>query len=216
MAASSKRSKARTKAASSVKVADDHVYVPNRAAWRRWLKRHHASSRGIWLVFDKKSARSDRLAYADAVEEALCFGWIDSVLHPMDGDRYKQRYTPRKPKSAWSKVNKDRVARLTEQGLMTAAGLACVEEAQRNGGWAKLDSVEAFVVPPDLATALAGNPLALRNFEAYAPSVRKGFLYWLNGAKRPETRAQRVGEVVRFAAKNVKSRLPNPKELRSS
>src|SRR5437764_15280725 len=111
----------------------EQVYVKNRAEWRRWLAKHHARSPGIWLVFDKKSSRADRLAYADSVEEALCYGWIDSTLRPIDDAQYMQLFTPRKPKSGWSRLNKQRLARLTEQGLMAEAGLATIELAKANG-----------------------------------------------------------------------------------
>jgi uncharacterized protein YdeI (YjbR/CyaY-like superfamily) len=180
----------------------ERVYVPDRKAWRKWLSKNHAKSRGVWLVFDKKTAREDRLKYADAVEEALCFGWIDSTLRPLDHAQYMQLFTPRKPKSGWSKLNKDRVARLIEAGLMTQAGFDAIELAKKNGSWAHLDEIEAMVVPPDLAAALKAKPIALRNFEAFPRFSRKQFLYWLNGAKREETRKHRIKVLVGLAAKN--------------
>jgi uncharacterized protein YdeI (YjbR/CyaY-like superfamily) len=188
------------------KLPSERVHPPDRAAWREWLSANHASSNGVWLVFDKKAHRKDRLAYADAVEEGLCFGWIDSVLRPVSDEHYMQLFTPRKPKSVWSKLNKDRVARLVEQKLMMPAGLAMVEIAQRSGTWTALDSVEADTVPPDLASALGAKPAAARNFAAFAPSARKAYLYWINAAKRPETRTARIREVVRLAAANKKTR----------
>ncbi len=180
----------------------EQVYVLDREAWRRWLLKNHAKSKGIWLVFDKKTAREDRLKYADAVEEALCFGWIDSTLRPIDHAQYMQLYTPRKPKSGWSKLNKDRVARLTEQGLITQPGFDAIESAKKNGSWAHLDQVEAMIIPPDLAAALKAKPAAARNFEAFARFSRKQFLYWVNGGKREETRKHRIKIVVGLAAKN--------------
>ena len=180
----------------------EDVYVPTRAAWRRWLARNHDRSPGIWLVFDRKSSRAARLAYGDAVEEALCYGWIDSTLRPVDAERYKQLFTPRKPKSVWSRTNKERVERLIASGLMTEAGLARIDEAKASGAWTALDAVEALVVPPDLQSALAANPTAEAHFRAFSPSARKAYLYWLNGAKRPETRATRLREIVRLAAEN--------------
>ncbi len=189
----------------------EEVYVPDRAAWRGWLESHHHRSPGIWLVYDRKTSRPDRLAYADSVEEALCFGWIDSTMRPMDSHRYKQLFTPRKAKSAWSKLNKDRVERLIAQNLMTAAGRAKIDEAKRTGSWTALDAVEAYTIPPDLAGALDANPTAKAHFNAFPPSVRKGFLYWLNGARRPETRAARLAEIIRSAAANLKFRQPPPR-----
>jgi uncharacterized protein YdeI (YjbR/CyaY-like superfamily) len=149
------------------------VYEPDRAAWRRWLAKEHGRSPGIWLVFDKKSSRSDRLAYGDAVEEALCFGWIDSVVRRLDDARYVQLFTPRKAKSTWSRSNKMRVERLLAEGLMAAAGLASIELAKANGSWESLDAVEAFVMPEDLATALAAVPGAAEKFAAFAAAARE-------------------------------------------
>jgi len=184
----------------------EQVYVADRAAWRRWLAEHHATSPGIWLVFDKKSSRPDRLAYGDAVEEALCYGWIDSTVRTLDDARYVQLMAPRKPKSTWSRSNKVRVERLIAQGLMAAPGLASIERAQANGAWASLDEVEALVVPKDLTKALRALPGAAKNFAAFSPSARKGYLHWISQAKRPETRAHRVTHVAQFAASNQKSR----------
>lgn len=180
----------------------EKVYVADRTAWRKWLAKNHAKSTGVWLVFDKKSSRADRLLYGDAVEEALCFGWIDSILRPIDHAQYMQFFSPRKPKSGWSKLNKDRVARLTEQGLMTKPGLDAIESAKKHGSWSHLDKVEAMVVPPDLAAALKAKPIAARNFKAYPQFPRKQFLYWLNSAKRDETRSHRIKLIVKLAAKN--------------
>jgi uncharacterized protein YdeI (YjbR/CyaY-like superfamily) len=184
----------------------EQVYAPDRAAWRRWLARHHATSPGIWLVFDKKASRPDRLAYADAVEEALCFGWVDSLVRTLDAARYVQLMTPRKPKSTWSRSNKERIERLTALGLMAEAGIAAVERAKANGSWSSLDQVESLTVPDDLAAALAATPDAAANFAAFSRSARFGYLHWISQAVRPETRARRVAEVVRHAAANRKAR----------
>jgi uncharacterized protein YdeI (YjbR/CyaY-like superfamily) len=184
----------------------EQVYVADRAEWRRWLETHNAVSPGIWLVFDKKSSRADRLTYGDAVEEALCFGWIDSTVRTLDDARYMQLMAPRKPKSTWSRANKVRVERLIALGLMAEPGLASIERAKANGSWVSLDSVEALVVPADLARALRAVPGAAKNFAAFSPSTRKGFLGWISGAVRPETRAHRVAHVVQYVATNQKSR----------
>jgi uncharacterized protein YdeI (YjbR/CyaY-like superfamily) len=186
----------------------EQVYVKSRPAWRRWLAANHARSPGIWLVYDKKSSRPDRLAYVDAVEEALCYGWIDSTLRSLDDARYMQLFTPRKPKSTWARTNKTRVARLIEEGLMAPAGLAVIETAKANGSWTSLDSVEALEVPADLAAALAKNPTAARNFAAFSPSSRKAYLHRVSRAVRPETRAKRIMEVVAYSAANM--RVPQP------
>jgi uncharacterized protein YdeI (YjbR/CyaY-like superfamily) len=193
----------------------EQVYAKNRAAWRRWLAKHHASARGIWLVYDKKSSRDDRLSWVDAVGEALCFGWIDSTAKSLDDARYLQLFTPRKPKSTWSRVNKERVARLVDEGRMAPAGLAAIALAKSNGSWSSLDSVEALEVPDDLAAAFAKHPEAARNFAAFSPSSRKGYLHWVSQAVRAETRAQRITEVVVHCAANRKARqlAPAPKAL---
>ena len=188
----------------------EQVYVVSRAAWRSWLATNCARSPGIWLVFDKKAARPDRLAYGDAVEEALCHGWIDSTVRSIDDARYVQLFTPRKPKSSWSRANKVRVARLIEEGLMAAAGLAAIERAKENGSWTSLDAAEALVVPEDLAAALARQTGATANFSAFAPSARKGYLHWISQAVRPETRAERVARVAALAASNQRSRHLEP------
>ena len=199
------------KAATRSSVAPlEQVYVKNRSAWRRWLEKHHAGSPGIWLVYDKKSSRADRLAYVDAVEEALCFGWIDSTAKSFDDTRYMQLFTPRKPKSTWARTNKARVARLIEEGLMAPAGLAVIEVAKANGSWSSLDAVEALTVPDDLAAALSANPEAERNFAAFPPSARKAYLHWVSQAVRPDTRAGRIAEVVMHSAANRKTRHPVP------
>lgn len=182
------------------------LYVPDRASWRRWLSRHYARSPGVWLIFDKATHRQDRLPYADAVEEALCVGWIDSTVRPLSGAQYQQLFTPRKPRSTWSKVNKARVERLIEAGLMRPAGRAAIARAQENGAWESLDHVEALTVPPDLAAALAARDGAAEGFAALAPSARKGYLHWVHQAKRPETRARRVKAVVGFALERRRSR----------
>jgi len=182
------------------------VYPKNRAAWRRWLATNHARSPGIWLVFDRKTSRADRLAYAHAVEEALCFGWIDSIVRAVDETCYEQLFTPRKPKSTWSRVNKERIDRLVAQELMAEAGLAAIERAKANGSWSSLDAVEAMVMPDDLAAALARKAKAAANFAAFSPSARKAYLHWVSQAVRAETRAARIAEVVRRAAANEKTR----------
>lgn len=181
------------------------LHVPDRAAWRQWLDLHHAESPGVWLELDKDTG-AHRLTYVEAVEEALCFGWIDGRVRGIDEQRYMRLFSPRRARSDWSKLNKQRVEALTSQGLMTAAGEAVIEAAKRNGSWSVLDDVEELNVPDDLALALVADPVANRNFAAFPSSVRKEYLYWITSAKRTETRAGRIREVVVLAAKNRKSR----------
>jgi uncharacterized protein YdeI (YjbR/CyaY-like superfamily) len=176
-----------------------------RAAWRRWLARNHATSTGVMLIYKKKNAPGPGLRYEDALDEALCFGWIDSKVGAYDETRRIQLFTPRRPKSAWSKRNKDHIERLSAEGRMTDAGRAAIRRAQENGSWTLLDGPEALEVPDDLARALDRNPVARTNFDAFPRSSRRSFLFWVASAKRAETRARRIAEVVRLAAANIKS-----------
>jgi uncharacterized protein YdeI (YjbR/CyaY-like superfamily) len=175
----------------------------SRKAWRQWLEKHHDSSSGVWLVYAKKHSGIASLTYNDAVEEALCFGWIDSLVHPIDENLYKQVFTPRKPTSRWSASNKARVERLIAAGLMTAAGMALVALAKKSGTWTGLDSAAALKVPRELQDALDASPAARKNWPSYSPGMRKGFLYRVATAKRPETRAARIAEVVEIVARNT-------------
>jgi uncharacterized protein YdeI (YjbR/CyaY-like superfamily) len=179
------------------------VRPKSRNAWRDWLEKNHASSTGVWLVYAKKHSRLPSLTYNDAVEEALCFGWIDSKINPIDDAFYMQMFTPRKLKSAWSALNKTRVERLLAAGLMTAAGLAAVKAAKSSGSWDATKHVEELTVPPDLEGAIKANPDASRHWVSYSASRRKGVLYRLAGAKRPDTRARYLQEIIENMARNM-------------
>ena len=181
------------------------VHLQDRAAWRRWLKQHHASAQGVWLVSWRTSTGKPRIEYDAIVEEALCFGWIDGHQKPVDDERIMNLLTPRKPGSAWASSNKRRVAKLEAAGLMAAAGRRCVEAAQADGSWSRYDSAEALEIPPDLAAALKANKEAARNFAAFTDAAKRTILRWLIDAKRPETRAKRIAETVDLAAQNLKS-----------
>jgi uncharacterized protein YdeI (YjbR/CyaY-like superfamily) len=179
------------------------IQPKSRKAWRAWLQKHHASSSGVWLVYAKKHTGISSVTYSEAVEEALCFGWIDSLIHPIDGDFYKQVFTPRKPRSAWSAVNRKRIERLIEAGLMTAAGLAVVTLAKKTGRWTAYAAAESLTLPPELREALDANPDAKKNWPTYTASQRKMFLYRVNGAKRPETRARRIADVISIVSRGL-------------
>ena len=179
------------------------VQPKSRKAWRAWLEKHHATSAGTWLVYAKKHSGLPSLTYKDAVEEALCFGWIDSKIHPLDDDFYMQMFTPRKPKSAWSRLNKDRIKRLLAAGLMTAAGMAVVKAAKTSGAWDANEHAEKLIIPPDLERAIDANAEASRNWASYTDSRRKGVLYRLAGAKRPETRAKYLQQIVENMARSL-------------
>lgn len=178
------------------------LLVKDRKAWRAWLSRNHAKQEGIWLVFYKKHTGKPTISYEDAVQEALCFGWIDSTVRRMDDERYIQMFTPRKKGSNWSDLNKRRVKKLIEQGLMTKAGLQKIEEAKKDGSWRNLDAVEKLTVPADLLKALSANRKAKDNFAAFSPSRKKAFLYWIGSAKTEATRARRIAETVRLVEMN--------------
>ncbi len=179
------------------------VYAADRQQWRTWLAGHYDTVPAVWLVYYKKNSRQPSVSYAEAVEEALCFGWIDSKVQPIDSERYQQFFTVRKPKSVWSKVNKERVARLVAQDLMTPAGLEKIRIAQENGSWTSLDAIENLEVPPDLQAALATNPVALHNYEAFSKTAKKNILRWITGNQNPTIRQQRVQDTVRLAAQNI-------------
>jgi uncharacterized protein YdeI (YjbR/CyaY-like superfamily) len=173
----------------------------DRAGWRAWLMANHATSDGVHLVSWRRGTGRTSVPYEEAVEEALCVGWIDSVGRRLDEERAIQRYSPRRPGSGWARSNKERIARLTAAGLMLPAGLAAVEAAKRDGTWTMLDDVEALIVPDDLATALAAVPAARANWDAFPPSARRMLLAWIVEARRPETRARRVAEIAEGASR---------------
>lgn len=186
----------------------ESVYPKNRIEWRKWLEDNCYTSAGVWLIYDKKGSGKQNLTYVEAVEEALCFGWIDSRSNILDDERWMQLFSPRKLKSPWSKLNKQRVKKLIEQRLMAPAGLQKIEAAKENGSWCLLDAIEELRIPADLEEALATNDAARRYFMAFAPSYKKGILWWIESAKRPETRAKRIRETVTLAAQNIKANYP--------
>jgi uncharacterized protein YdeI (YjbR/CyaY-like superfamily) len=177
------------------------IELATRAEWRAWLAANHRTASGVWLVSWKRRTGKPTVAYEEAVEEALCFGWIDGVLGRIDDDRSMQYFAPRRPKSTWARSNKERVARLEAAGLMTHAGRAAVELARANGTWESLDVIDALVVPDDLAAALAARPGAGELFDASSASVRRSALAWVYQAKRPETRAARVEQIAAVAGR---------------
>lgn len=171
----------------------------DRAAWRAWLADHHEREAGVWLVTLRKASGLPRIGYDEAVEEALCFGWVDSKPRKLDALRTMLYFAPRKPRSGWSRPNKERVERLTAAGLMAPAGLARVEAAKLDGSWSSLDAVEALEVPDDLAAALAALSGAREKFDAFPPSARRGILEWIVSARTAPTRAARIQETARLA-----------------
>ncbi|MGI4863954.1 MAG: YdeI/OmpD-associated family protein [Janthinobacterium lividum] len=172
--------------------------------WREWLQAHHAEKQSVWLIYHKKKSGMPSLTWSQAVDEALCFGWIDSQAKPIDADKYQQFFSRRKPTSAWSKVNKVKIEHLIAEGRMTQAGLASIEKAQQNGSWTLLDEVEALLLPPDLAQALQAQSLVNSYFESLSRSDKRNILQWLVLAKRAETRQKRIAEIVARAEQQLK------------
>ncbi|MGZ6372936.1 MAG: YdeI/OmpD-associated family protein [Candidatus Limnocylindria bacterium] len=169
------------------------------AAWREWLARHHADTDGAWLAGWKRTSGKPSLDYGAIVEEALCFGWIDSVVNTLEDGRQAQLMTPRRQGSGWSGSNKQRVERLLANGRMTDAGLRVIEAARADGSWSMQDAAEALIEPPELRTALDASPEARRNWDAFPKSPRRALIWWVMSAKRPETRERRVARIVEEA-----------------
>lgn len=187
----------------------DRVEVTSRAAWRAWLAANHEQPDGIWLVTFKKHTGERYVDYDSIVEEALCFGWIDSLPRKLDADRTMLYLSPRKPKSIWSRLNKTRVDVLEEAGLMTDVGRAKIEAAKADGSWKIYDSVEDLIVPDDLRDALAEEPTAATQFEAFSASSKKGVLWWIKSARRKATRVSRIAKTVRLAKLGVVANTPD-------
>lgn len=180
------------------------IEVSDRQSWRSWLSKNHSTSTGVYVLILKKGSEKHGITLAEAVEEALCFGWIDCCPRTLDADYFKLWLSPRKPKSVWSQINRARVENLIKQGLMTPAGLVKVDGAKKDGSWYIIDDVDALEMPDDLIAALDSRGEARKNFEAFNASYKKQILYWIKSAKRPETRVKRLEEVVSSAANNVK------------
>jgi uncharacterized protein YdeI (YjbR/CyaY-like superfamily) len=180
----------------------------DRAGWRAWLIANHASTNGVYLLSWRRVSGQTSVSYEDAVEEALCVGWVDSSGRNLDDERSIQWFARRRPRSVWARSNKERVARLTAAGQMLPAGLAVVEEAKRSGMWTILDHVEDLVVPADLAAALDARPPARANWHAFPPSARRAMLQWVVEARRPETRARRIVEIADKATRKQRAYPP--------
>lgn len=174
------------------------LHFTNRDDWRAWLEQNHATEKEAWLAHYKKHTGKSGIPYEDAVEEALCFGWIDGLLRSIDSEKYALRYTPRRRISVWSELNKKRAKKMIEQGRMTEAGLAKISQAKESGEWYKATSRERLEIPPDLKRALAADKEAGRNFKGLIPSRQKQFLYWVASAKKEETRQRRINEIIKM------------------
>jgi uncharacterized protein YdeI (YjbR/CyaY-like superfamily) len=171
-------------------------HPPDLAAWRAWLEQHHADGKGVWVATWRRTSGREAVPYAHLVEEALCFGWIDSTVNTLDDDRGLQLMTPRKPKSGWTRLNRQRVADMEAAGRMTDAGRAVVEAAQASGWWTRYDSVEDLIEPSELQAALDASPAARAAWDGFPPSARKQMLWWIVSAAKPETVTARVAKIV--------------------
>ena len=181
------------------------VSAPTRKIWRNWMAKNHEKETSVWLIIFHKKSRQASVYYDEAVEEALCFGWVDSVSNSRNEESSYLYFAKRKPKSNWSKANKDRVEKLTKLGLIMPAGQAMIDLAKQKGTWTALEVVDQLTIPPDMQKLFDKNKTAEKNFLAFPASTRRGILEWILNAKRPETRQKRVEETVTLAAQNIRA-----------
>ena len=190
-------------------MAQEPVFFKDRSAWRKWLRRNHDKSSEIWILAFKKHTNKKSVSYEEALEEALCYGWIDSRMRRIDDEKHMWRFAPRKPTSIWSLSNRTRAERLIRDRRMTVHGMTKIDAAKKSGKWD-----EAYRpskpprIPKDLKDALERDDLASKNFQAFAKSYRHTYIHWINSAKREETRSKRIQEVVKRAKRNVKPYMP--------
>ena len=180
-------------------------HAKTRKDWRKWLAENHQSEKSVWLIIYKKESGTPSIYYPESVEEALCFGWIDSKPNMRDDSSYYQFFSKRNPKSNWSKVNKEKVEKLIAQGLMQSAGFNMIEIAKQNGRWAALDEVENISIPDDLQELFSKNKTAFDNWDKFPRSSKRGILEWIMNAKKADTRQKRIEETLALAEKNVKA-----------
>ena len=189
---------------------DIEEYCPkDKKDWRRWLELNHMKKDAVWLIFYKKGTPDFNLSWSESVDEALCFGWIDSTKRTIDRDRYKQYFSKRKAKSNWSRANKNKVKTLIDQKLMREEGYKSIEIAKENGSWTILDEVEELIIPDDLKEEFVNYNGSKEYFDGLSKSDKKGLLYWVVSAKRKETRRKRIIEIAENASKKLK-----PKQFR--
>ena len=178
--------------------------IHSRKAWRTWLAKNHQSQSSVWVVCNTQKSNKPTVAWTELVDEALCFGWIDSTRKTIDETKFKQLFSKRKPRSTWSKINKEKIKRLTAEGLMMDAGFQAVKLAKQNGSWTILDEVEKLAIPADLEKAFTLHPGAKDYFMSLSKSIKKMMLQWIVLAKKPETRNARLQQTVRMAEANRK------------
>lgn len=191
----------------ALSVTMKNLDVATSSDWRSWLKKNHLKERGIWLVFHRNGTAEASLKYDEALDEALAYGWIDSVIKRIDDQRYVRRFSPRRPWSIWSTRNITRVKKLREDGRMTRWGLAAFDKRTDEISMLERINKAGVTIPRDLEDALKGNQVAWKRFQGFSPSHRKRYLIWISGAKRPETRKKRIAEAVSLISRNVKNLL---------
>ncbi|WP_298496823.1 YdeI family protein [uncultured Algibacter sp.] len=182
------------------------LYFKTDTEWRTWLHKNHDCSNGVYLIFYKVENNKPSMRWEEAVRVALCFGWIDSTVKSLGNGKRRQYFCKRNPKSVWSALNKTYIKELTAHGLMHEAGREIIKIGKQNGSWTALDAVEKGIIPQILKDAFNENPSAYKNFKNFAPSYRKSYLYWLNQAKREETKKKRITQIIELCANNIKSR----------
>ena len=182
------------------------LYFKNASEWRAWLHENHTSHKAVYLIFYKVAHEAESMRWEEAVKVAICYGWIDSTVKKLDEDRRQQLFTPRKDKSVWSKLNKTYIEDLIATNLMHESGFKKIETARKNGSWESLDAVENLEISQDLQIAFNNNPIAFSNYENFSKSYRKSYLYWLNQAKREETRQNRIAQIIDLCERNCKMR----------
>ena len=182
------------------------LYFKTDIEWRKWLHNNHENDDGIYLIFYKVENKEPSMRWEEAVKAALCFGWIDSTVKSLGNGKRRQYFCRRNPKSVWSALNKKYIKELTKDKLMHKSGLTIIEIGKQNGSWIALDDVENGVIPEELQVAFNKNKTAFNNYKRFSPSYRKSYLYWLNQAKREETRQKRIFEIIRLCKANIKSR----------
>jgi len=182
------------------------LYFETANEWRSWLENNHKNSNGVYLIFYKVGSAKPSMRWEEAVKVALCFGWIDSTVKRIDHERRRQYFCTRKPRSVWSKLNKSYIEQLLIENKIHQSGLDTIEAARQNGSWTALDDVENLIIPEDLYAAFNKYPQAFENYQNFASGYRKSYLYWLNHAKKEETRQKRIETIIEFCQKNVKSR----------
>jgi uncharacterized protein YdeI (YjbR/CyaY-like superfamily) len=179
-------------------------YPKTNEAWRKWLAKNHSAEDSVWIIYYKKTSNQPTVKYSDAVDIALCFGWIDSRQKPIDEEKYMQFFCKRKPKSVWSKVNKAKVERLIAESKMEKAGFECIDIAKQNGSWTILDNAENLVIPKDLEKEFKKYENAKTNFLNFSRTDKRNILQWLTLAKRVETVQKRIVEIASLAEQGLK------------